>query len=132
MSEARGHVAAALCAHRVLRDLQEMPYSSAVTESSVLADRDLEVLGRIGTALVDPTRRRILGQLLHGPGYPAELADAFETTRTNVSNHLACLRGCGLVVGTAEGRRIRYELADQRLGRALRLLASLELRPCDL
>jgi DNA-binding transcriptional ArsR family regulator len=36
-----------------------------------------------------------------------------------MSNHLACLRGCGLVVAVPEGRRVRSELADPRLGRAL-------------
>lgn len=93
---------------------------------------DLEVLGRIGTALADPTRRRILVELLHGPGYPAELADQLDTTRANLSNHLACLRRCGLVTATAEGRRMRYELADRQLAEALQLLASLDLPgTCD-
>ncbi|GAB4003999.1 hypothetical protein GCM10029992_47690 [Glycomyces albus] len=36
-----------------------------------------------------------------------------------MSNHLACLRGCGLVVAAPEGRRTRYELADPRLAHAL-------------
>ncbi|MBI3257414.1 MAG: helix-turn-helix transcriptional regulator [Actinobacteria bacterium] len=93
---------------------------------------DLEVLGRIGTALADPRRRRILVELLRGPGYPAELADQLDTTRANLSNHLACLRRCGLVTATAEGRRIRYDLADPQLARALQLLASLDLPgSCD-
>jgi DNA-binding transcriptional ArsR family regulator len=88
---------------------------------------DLSVLHRIGTALADPTRRRILVELLGGPGYPTELAEQFGTTRANLSNHLTCLRGCGLVTATAEGRRVRYDLADPRLGDALRLLAALDL-----
>jgi ArsR family transcriptional regulator, cadmium/lead-responsive transcriptional repressor len=93
---------------------------------------DLGVLHRIGTALADPTRRRIIVQLLAGPAYPAELADSFGTTRANLSNHLTCLRDCGLVTATAEGRRIRYDLADPRLGDALHLLASLDLPgTCD-
>jgi DNA-binding transcriptional ArsR family regulator len=93
---------------------------------------DLEVLGRVGTALADPRRRRILVELLRGPGYPAELADQLDTTRANLSNHLACLRRCGLVTATAEGRRIRYDLAKGHLAEALRLLASLDLPgTCD-
>jgi DNA-binding transcriptional ArsR family regulator len=36
-----------------------------------------------------------------------------------LSNHLACLRDCGLVVAAPDGRRVRYELADERLGHAL-------------
>lgn len=90
------------------------------------------MLHRIGTALADPTRRRILVELLRGPGYPADLAEAFGTSRANLSNHLACLRDCGLVAATAEGRRVRYDLADPQLGEALRLLASLDLPgSCD-
>jgi DNA-binding transcriptional ArsR family regulator len=88
---------------------------------------NLDVLNRVGTALADPTRRKILVELISGPAYPAELADDLGTTRANLSNHLTCLRGCGLVTATAEGRRIRYELSDPRLGDALRTLASLEL-----
>src|SRR5215467_3538644 len=78
-----------------------------------------QVLARFGHALSDPTRSRLLLALKDGPGYPAELAAVLGTTRQNLSNHLACLRGCGLVVAVPEGRRIRYELADARLSHAL-------------
>lgn len=79
----------------------------------------LEVLGRLGRAMADPTRARILLSLLEAPGYPAQLARDLELTRTNVSNHLACLRGCGLVVATPQGRQTRYEIADPHLSRAI-------------
>ena len=76
-------------------------------------------LARFGHALSDPTRARLLLALREAPGYPAELADLLGVTRQNLSNHLACLRGCGLVVAVPEGRRTRYELADGRLAHAL-------------
>lgn len=76
-------------------------------------------LARLGRALADPTRRRLLLALVDGPGYPAELARVLGLTRSNVSNHLSCLRGCGLVVGHYEGRQVRYQLADPHLGAAL-------------
>jgi DNA-binding transcriptional ArsR family regulator len=69
--------------------------------------------------MADPSRSRILLSLLERPGYPADLARDLELTRTNVSNHLACLRGCGLVVATPEGRRTRYEIADPHLTEGL-------------
>ncbi|WFE56822.1 metalloregulator ArsR/SmtB family transcription factor [Micromonospora sp. WMMD712] len=78
-----------------------------------------QALARFGHALSDPVRARLLLALREGPGYPAELADALGTSRQNLSNHLACLRGCGLVVAVPEGRRNRYELADPRLAHAL-------------
>ena len=88
---------------------------------------DVDVLERIGTALADPTRRRILTMLLVGPAYPAELARVLGVSRAKASNHLACLRGCGLVTATREGRQVRYELADDRLAGALRELARVVL-----
>jgi DNA-binding transcriptional ArsR family regulator len=87
----------------------------------------LDTLERVGTALADPTRRRILVQLLDGAAYPAELADSIGVGRSNISNHLACLRGCGLVRSEREGRQVRYELASPRLVHALRDLVDLEL-----
>lgn len=75
-------------------------------------------LARLGRALADPTRCRILVALLDGVCYPGQLAAHLGLTRSNVSNHLSCLRGCGLVVATYEGRQVRYALADSHLARA--------------
>ncbi|WP_309103988.1 metalloregulator ArsR/SmtB family transcription factor [Microbacterium sp.] len=82
----------------------------------------LDVMNRLGRAMADPSRSRILLALLDSPGYPAELAHDLDLTRTNVSNHLACLRGCGLVTAMPEGRRTRYEIADPHLARGLHKL----------
>lgn len=77
------------------------------------------VLARFGHALSDPTRARVLMALMEAPGYPSELADTLGVSRQSLSNHLSCLRGCGLVVAVPDGRRTRYELADHRLAHAL-------------
>jgi DNA-binding transcriptional ArsR family regulator len=84
-------------------------------------------LARVGRALADTNRRRILLALTEAPAYPGQLADRLGLTRSNVSNHLACLRGCGLVIAGWEGRRTRYELADPRLAHALAHLTELVL-----
>ncbi len=80
---------------------------------------EIEVLARFGRALADPIRCRILLALREAPAHPAELADLLSISRTRLSNHLACLRDCGLVMTVPVGRRTRYELADPRLGHAL-------------
>ena len=91
-----------------------------------LASR-VDVMNRLGRAMADPTRSRILLSLLEQPGYPAKLARDLDLTRTNVSNHLACLRGCGIVVAEPEGRLTRYEIADPRLAAALTALVDVTL-----
>nr|WP_241429204.1 metalloregulator ArsR/SmtB family transcription factor [Agrococcus sp. ARC_14] len=82
---------------------------------------------RLGRAMADPSRSRILLTLLQGPNYPAVLARELELTRSNVSNHLACLRDCGIAVAEPEGRQTRYEIADPHLARALTALVEVTL-----
>ena len=84
----------------------------------------LDAIHRLGRALSDPTRSRLLLALLEGPNYPASLADQLGLTRQNVSNHLACLRDCGLVRTSAKGRQVSYELVDASLAHALEDLLS--------
>ena len=84
-------------------------------------------MNRLGRAMADPTRSRILLTLLQGPAYPAELAGNLGLTRSNVSNHLACLRDCGIAVVVSEGRQSRYEVADAHLARALSSLFEVSL-----
>lgn len=87
----------------------------------------VDVMNRLGRAMADSTRSRILLSLLEGPGYPAELARDLGLSRTNVSNHLACLRGCGVIVAEPEGRKTRYEIADPHLTAALMALVEVTL-----
>lgn len=87
----------------------------------------IDVMNRLGRAMADPTRSRILMTLLDGPSYPAVLARDLSLSRSNVSNHLTCLRDCGIVVAEPEGRQTRYEIADPHLGRALTALVDVTL-----
>lgn len=87
----------------------------------------LDVMNRLGRAMADPTRSRILLALLDGPSYPAVLSRSLGLTRSNVSNHLTCLRDCGIVVAEPEGRQTRYEIADPHLTVALNALLDVTL-----
>lgn len=65
--------------------------------------------------------------LLEGPSYPAVLSRDLELSRSNVSNHLSCLRNCGIVVAEPEGRQTRYEVVDRHLAAALGTLVEITL-----
>ena len=76
-------------------------------------------VARLGHALSDPTRAGILLALRENRSYPADLAESLGVSRQVMSNHLACLRGCGLVESVPDGRRSLYQLADEHLAPAL-------------
>ncbi|WP_203750193.1 ArsR/SmtB family transcription factor [Cellulomonas chitinilytica] len=84
-------------------------------------------LSRLGHALSDRTRTRVLLALREAPAYPSDLADALGVSRQVMSNQLACLRGCGLVEAVPDGRRTWYRLADPHLAPALDDLLTLVL-----
>lgn len=84
-------------------------------------------LARLGHALSDETRARVLLALREAPAYPSDLADALGVSRQVMSNQLACLRGCGLVEAIPDGRRTWYRLADPHLAPALNDMLGLVL-----
>jgi len=87
----------------------------------------VSALSRLSHALSDDTRTRILLALRDGPARPSALAGELGVSKQVMSNQLACLRGCGLVTTTAEGRNVWYALADPRLGQTLGELLELTL-----
>nr|WP_234983482.1 metalloregulator ArsR/SmtB family transcription factor [Demequina sp. NBRC 110053] len=79
----------------------------------------------MGHALSDPTRAAILLALRHGSHCPADLAAELDVSRQSMSNHLTCLRGCGLVRAEKRGRHAHYSLADGSIAVALDALLAL-------
>lgn len=86
-----------------------------------------EALTRLGHALSDPTRARIMLSLREAPAYPSDLADALGVSRQVMSNQLTCLRGCGLVDSVREGRHTLYRLSNEALAPALDAMLQLVL-----
>ncbi|MEM9517086.1 MAG: metalloregulator ArsR/SmtB family transcription factor [Actinomycetota bacterium] len=93
----------------------------------------IDGLDRLGLALADPIRRAVLVRLLDGTQRPSELAEALGTSRSNLSNHLACLRGCGLIHAERTGRHVHYQLVSAELASALHALLAVAptLVPAD-
>ena len=61
-------------------------------------------------ALSDPTRRAVLERLAGGPRNATELRDGFAISQPAMSQHLAVLRGAGLVREQRAGRHVNYSL----------------------
>jgi ArsR family transcriptional regulator, cadmium/lead-responsive transcriptional repressor len=69
----------------------------------------------------DSSRLAILEALRAGPLTVSEIVQATGLTQSNVSNHLSCLRDCGLVTAQHQGRYAFYSLSDVRVDQLLRL-----------
>jgi DNA-binding transcriptional ArsR family regulator len=92
-------------------------------------------LTRLGHALSEGVRTRILLSLRTAPARPSELAERLGVSRQVVSNQLACLRGCGLVQADRQGRSTWYRLADpllaETLDHLLRLAVTVDADCCS-
>ncbi len=74
------------------------------------------VAGRLFKVLGDPTRLALLRRLARGDASVGELVEAVGSpSQSRVSNHLACLRWCGLVTSEKNGRSVIYRLADPQV-----------------
>jgi DNA-binding transcriptional ArsR family regulator len=69
----------------------------------------------------DSSRLSILEALSDGPLTVSASVQATGLSQYNVSNHLGCLRDCGLVTPRQQRRFVYYELSDKRVWKLLRL-----------
>jgi DNA-binding transcriptional ArsR family regulator len=76
------------------------------------------------SAIGDPTRRRMLDQLLRdGVGTATSLSEHLPVTRQAVTKHLGVLDRVGLVHATAAGRERQFRVDQVQLARAVAQLA---------
>src|SRR5947208_187624 len=85
----------------------------------------LTVKAKLFRGFGDPSRLSIVDALRQGPLTVTDIVAATGLTQPNVSNHLSCLRDCGLVVAEQAGRYVTYQLSDDRVGQLIEIAESL-------
>lgn len=85
----------------------------------------LELEAKLFRGFSDTSRLAILDALREGPRSVGEVVEATGLSQPNTSNHLSCLRDCGLVAREQRGRTVIYELSDERVVRLLDLADAL-------
>lgn len=83
--------------------------------------KSIEIQAKLFRGFSDPSRLSILEVLQNGALTVGEIVEATGLTQSNVSNHLACLRDCGLVTAEQQGRFVYYSLSDERVAKLLLL-----------
>jgi ArsR family transcriptional regulator, cadmium/lead-responsive transcriptional repressor len=86
---------------------------------------ELELKAKLFRGFADPSRLSILETLRVQPLNVGEIAQATGLNQPNISNHLGCLRDCGLVMSEQRGRYTYYRLADDRIDSLLSLAEEL-------
>src|SRR5438034_7340946 len=81
----------------------------------------IQLQAKLFRGFSDPSRLSILYALREGPRTVGEVVAATSLSQSNVSNHLSCLRDCGLVTSKQEGRFVSYQLSDPRVDQLLGL-----------
>lgn len=87
----------------------------SMKSSSAPGTADLSRGAALFHGLADRNRLSIVAQLATGERRVIDLTTALGLAQGTVSGHLACLRGCGLVVGRPEGRQMFYSLTHPEL-----------------
>lgn len=87
----------------------------------IYLETPLALRAKLFRGLSDPSRLAILDAVGDEPRSVTEVCEITGLSQPNVSNHLACLLGCGLVAREQRGRFAYYQLADPRVAALLAL-----------
>lgn len=72
---------------------------------------DVQLGAKLFRGFADPTRLAILAELADAELRVTDLVAHLGGSQGNISGHLACLKGCGLVTDRPEGRQVFYRIA---------------------
>ena len=85
--------------------------------------RAAEIIRMLG----HPERLKIVEVLEGGPATVSEIQDEVELPQAIVSQHLARMRGCGIVEGERDGNHVYYHLIEAKVPHVLNCI-----RSCDM
>jgi len=78
-----------------------------------MLDVDINTKMKLLHGFSHKTRVQILEAVKEKEKTVSELVQQLEGNQSNISQHLACLKGCGLVVGRQEGKYVYYRVRNQ-------------------
>lgn len=99
-----------------MKDLTEsdLYIISSYNDMSIQVKR-LNLKAKMFRGFADVTRLSILEALRSGEKTVSDIAESLQQSQSNISNHLACLRDCGLVSSRRNGKNIYYSIASKKV-----------------
>ncbi len=101
--------------------------NAAATKALPTEDLPMDIFALIGKsenieqaavamqAMSHPMRIKILCLLSSGELSVQDIVDAVGTTQSNISQHLAILKACGMIDGRKDGTKMFYAIEDARI-----------------
>lgn len=87
----------------------------------VASPQAITLKAKLFYGFADVSRLSILEALREKPLNVGEIVERTGLSQSNVSNHLSCLRNCGLVAREQRGRYAVYQLRDSRANMLLQM-----------
>jgi len=83
---------------------------------------ELDVKAKFIRGFSDKTRLQILHAIKSKELTVSQIVDELNGNQSNISQHLACLKGCGIIVGRQEGKYMYYSLRNEHIVQLLDMM----------
>lgn len=80
---------------------------------------DLDTRANFFHGFSNKTRIQILDSIKDYEKTVSQIVDEINVNQSSVSQHLACLRGCGLIVSRQEGKYVYYQIRNEKIRQLL-------------
>ena len=88
---------------------------------TVVPNLSIELQAKLFRGFADSSRLSILNILRDGPVTVSQIVEETGLSQSNTSNHLGCLRDCGLVIREQKGRSVFYQFSDERVAHLINM-----------
>lgn len=78
-------------------------------------DNSLDLKIKLIHGFSNKVRLQILDCIKDKEKTVSQIVEETKGNQSNISQHLACLKGCGIIVGRNEGKYIYYSLRNERI-----------------
>jgi DNA-binding transcriptional ArsR family regulator len=81
----------------------------------ILLTEILDIKAKFIRGFADKTRLQILHCIKEKEKTVSQIVQEINGNQSNISQHLSCLKGCGIIVGRQEGKYVYYSLRNESI-----------------
>jgi DNA-binding transcriptional ArsR family regulator len=80
-----------------------------------MSQDNFELKAKFIRGFSDKTRLQILDCIKDKEKTVSQIVEEVQGNQSNISQHLACLKGCGIIFGRQEGKYVLYSLSHKKI-----------------